>query len=62
MCARGRSTTEMHRKGIKEARQPEDHLQHNPEEEVLRTVSKETVSCCLLPTVFEEAAYSIHGL
>jgi len=52
----------MHRKGIKEARQPEDHLQHNPEEEVLRTVSKETVSCCLLPTVFEEAAYSIHGL
>lgn len=52
----------MHRKERKEAHQPEDRLQCDPEKEVPEIVSKETVSCCLLPTVFGETAYSIHGL
>lgn len=62
MCARGRSTTEMHRQGSKEALKPEDRLQRDPKKEVLEIVSKETVSCCLLPAVFGKTAYSIHSL
>lgn len=60
MCAGGRNTTEMHRNGSKEAHQPEDCLQFDPEKEMLEIVSKGTVSCCLLSTLFRETAYIVY--
>lgn len=58
---KGQSTEDMLRRGSKEAHQPEICLQCDPEKEVIETVSKETVSCCLLPTVFKETAYNIYS-
>lgn len=59
---KGQSTADVLRKGSKEAHQPEVCLQCDPEKEMIETVSKETVSCSLLPTMFNETAYIIYGL
>lgn len=59
---KGQSTADMLRKGSKETHQPEVCLQSDPEKEVIETVSMESVSCRLLPTVFSETAHNSYGL
>lgn len=59
---KGQHTAVKLTKGSKEASQSEFYSQCDPEKEVIETVRMESVSCCLLPTVFNETAYNIYGL